>query len=305
MTTADAEALRTPARRIDGKYYAAKLLENLAAETAELKAQGCDPTLAVILVGEDPASAVYVRNKVRQAEATGIRSLEYRLEADTTQQALLAVIETLNQDPLVHGILVQLPLPPTIDEQSVISAIRPSKDVDGFHHENVGGLVLGQQVLAPCTPTGCLRLLSEECGDLSGLHAVIIGRSNIVGKPMASLLLQAHCSVTVLHSRSKNAAAIAKQADILVIAVGIPGLVTADWVKPGAVVIDVGINRIVTASGKSVLTGDANYCEVSKVAAALTPVPGGVGPMTIACLMENTLRAARYQLMSGMLSPTR
>ncbi|MBK5016693.1 bifunctional methylenetetrahydrofolate dehydrogenase/methenyltetrahydrofolate cyclohydrolase FolD [Pantoea sp. S62] len=281
---------------IDGKKSAAKLLTNTAQEVQQLKQQGTVPCLAVVLVGDDAASQVYVRNKLRTAEQVGIKSLEFRFNAQLTEACLLATIHELNIDPAVHGILVQLPLPPQIDEAAIVRAISPVKDVDGFHPQNAGGLLQGQRVITPCTPLGCLMLLQEYGGDLSGKHAVVVGRSNIVGKPMASLLLHAHCSVTTLHSRSRNAAMLARQADILIAAVGRPQMIDASWVKPGALVIDVGINRLTRADGSSRLVGDVDYDSVSLVAKAITPVPGGVGPMTIACLMQNTVLAAELQL---------
>lgn len=280
---------------IDGKKSAGKLLENTAHEIQQLKQKNISPCLAVILVGEDPASQVYVRNKLRTARQVGIKSLEFRFDAQLTELRLLAIIDELNNDPTVHGILVQLPLPAQINEATIVQAISPVKDVDGFHPQNAGGLVQGQRVITPCTPLGCLLLLQEYGGDLSGKHAVVIGRSNIVGKPMASLLLHAHCSVTTLHSRSRDAANLARQADILIAAVGQPRMIDANWVKPGALVIDVGINRITDSEGNSRLVGDVDYDSVSLVAKALTPVPGGVGPMTIACLMQNTVLAAEIQ----------
>ncbi|XGA79885.1 bifunctional methylenetetrahydrofolate dehydrogenase/methenyltetrahydrofolate cyclohydrolase FolD [Halomonas sp. CH40] len=289
---------QTSAALIDGKAWAERVLVEVADSVAQLEAEGTTPGLAVVLIGEDAASQVYVRNKIRKAEAVGIRSLEYRFDTSLTQAELLALIDKLNQDPEVNGILVQLPLPDTISEDAVIQAISPLKDVDGFHRENVGGLAQGADVLTPCTPTGCLRLLQETCGDLSGKHAVVVGRSNIVGKPMAALLLQANCSVTVLHSRSVNAEAIARQADIVIAAVGRPKMINADWLKPGAVVIDVGINRIeesVNGEPKTRLVGDVDFASASQVASAITPVPGGVGPMTIAYLMQNTVVATRLQ----------
>jgi methylenetetrahydrofolate dehydrogenase (NADP+)/methenyltetrahydrofolate cyclohydrolase len=279
---------------IDGKAVSAQVLEEVKADVAQLKAQGIEPALAVVLVGDDPASTVYVRNKVLRAGEVGIRSLEHRLPGDATQQELLDLIEQLNNDVSVNGILVQLPLPTHIDEPLVLDAIDPTKDVDGFHAENVGALSLGLPVLTPCTPSGCMRLLRQACGDLSGLHAVVIGRSNIVGKPMAALLLQAHCSVTVVHSRSKDAPALSRLADIVVAAVGRPRMIDASWIKPGAVVIDVGINRI-EEDGKSRLVGDVDFDSVLPLVSAITPVPGGVGPMTIALLMQNTVTAARQQ----------
>ncbi|MDF7647716.1 bifunctional methylenetetrahydrofolate dehydrogenase/methenyltetrahydrofolate cyclohydrolase FolD [Pantoea sp. Acro-805] len=281
---------------IDGKKSAAKLLENTAQEVCQLKQQGITPCLAVVLVGDDAASHVYVRNKLRTAEQVGIKSIELRFDAQLTEARLLATIDELNNDPAVHGILVQLPLPQQINESAIVRAISPVKDVDGFHPQNAGGLVQGQRVITPCTPLGCLLLLQEYGGDLSGKHAVVIGRSNIVGKPMASLLLHAHCSVTTLHSRSRDAAQLARQADILIAAVGQPQMIDASWVKPGALVIDVGINRVTRPDGSTRLVGDVDYDSVSLVAKAITPVPGGVGPMTIACLMQNTVLAAELQL---------
>ncbi|MGP0173616.1 bifunctional methylenetetrahydrofolate dehydrogenase/methenyltetrahydrofolate cyclohydrolase FolD [Pseudomonas sp. NCHU5208] len=282
------------AQRIDGKATAARVLAEVAADVAVLKAQGIEPALAVVLVGDDPASHVYVRNKVLRANEVGIRSLEYRLGADASAEAVLEVVAGLNADASVNGILVQLPLPAHIDETRVLQAIDPAKDVDGFHSENVGGLSQGRPVLTPCTPAGCMRLLRDTLGDLSGKHAVVVGRSNIVGKPMAALLLAANCSVTVLHSRSVKPEKLCGQADIVVAAVGRPRMIGADWIKPGAVVIDVGINRI-EEDGRSRLVGDVDFDAVLPVASAITPVPGGVGPMTIAMLMHNTLLAAHQQ----------
>ncbi|KPA92056.1 bifunctional 5,10-methylenetetrahydrofolate dehydrogenase/5,10-methenyltetrahydrofolate cyclohydrolase [Pseudomonas sp. RHF3.3-3] len=282
------------ARDIDGKAIAARVLEEVREDVAALAGQGVVPSLAVLLVGDDPASHVYVRNKLLRAGEAGIRSLEHRLPASASQAEVLHLIAELNADPTVNGILVQLPLPAHIEEQAVIHAIDPIKDVDGFHRENVGALVQGAEVLTPCTPSGCLRLLQETCGDISGLHAVVIGRSNIVGKPMATLLLQAHCSVSVIHSRSVDAAALCRLADIVVVAVGRPQLVDASWLKPGAVVIDVGINRIETEAGAR-LVGDVDYASARTVASAITPVPGGVGPMTIAYLLKNTVIATHLQ----------
>ncbi|WP_416422318.1 bifunctional methylenetetrahydrofolate dehydrogenase/methenyltetrahydrofolate cyclohydrolase FolD [Pseudomonas sp. App30] len=276
---------------IDGKAAAAGVLRQVKADIAR---HGIHPALAVILVGDDPASHVYVRNKVLRAEEAGIRSLEYRLPTDIPQADVLALIARLNADPSVNGILLQLPLPAHIEEALALQAIAPSKDVDGFHSENVGGLSQGRDVLTPCTPSGCMHLLQATLGDLSGKHAVVIGRSNIVGKPMAALLLQAHCSVTVLHSRSVNARELCRQADIVVAAVGRPQMLDASWLKPGCVVIDVGINRI-EAGGRSRLVGDVDFDSALAVASAITPVPGGVGPMTIAFLMKNTLTAALQQ----------
>jgi methylenetetrahydrofolate dehydrogenase (NADP+)/methenyltetrahydrofolate cyclohydrolase len=280
---------------IDGKQFADDLCEKLKAEVSELEAQHqLLPCIAVVLVGEDPASQVYVRNKVRRCEQLGIRSIEHRLGDDTTEEALLALINELNNDSAVHGILVQLPVPKQINDKAVLAAISPAKDVDGFHVENVGALTVGENQMVPCTPLGSLMMLQDRLGDLSGKHAVVIGRSNIVGKPMALLLLQQSCTVTIVHSRTKNIEALCQQADILVAAVGRPHFVKADWVKPGAVVIDVGINRI-EQDGKSRLVGDVDFDAVSEVASAITPVPGGVGPMTIACLMYNTVAAAKMQ----------
>ncbi|MDG2472875.1 MAG: bifunctional methylenetetrahydrofolate dehydrogenase/methenyltetrahydrofolate cyclohydrolase FolD [Pseudomonadales bacterium] len=280
---------------IDGKQFADDLCEKLKAEVSELEAQHqLLPCIAVVLVGEDPASQVYVRNKVRRCEQLGIRSIEHRLGDDTTEEALLALINELNNDSSVHGILVQLPVPEQINDKAVLAAISPAKDVDGFHVENVGALTVGENQMVPCTPLGSLMMLQDRLGDLSGKHAVVIGRSNIVGKPMALLLLQQSCTVTIVHSRTKNIEALCQQADILVAAVGRPHFVKADWVKSGAVVIDVGINRI-EQDGKSRLVGDVDFDAVSEVASAITPVPGGVGPMTIACLMYNTVSAAKMQ----------
>ncbi|PBJ19361.1 Bifunctional protein FolD protein [Pseudomonas ogarae] len=282
------------ARDIDGKAISAQVLNEVREEVLSLAQQHIYPALAVLLVGDDPASEVYVRNKLLRAKDVGIRSLEYRLAENTSQHQVLELITQLNADATVNGILVQLPLPGHIDEAAVIHAIDPIKDVDGFHRENVGGLVQGIEVLTPCTPSGCMRLLQETCGDVSGLHAVVVGRSNIVGKPMATLLLQAHCSVSVVHSRSVDAPALCRLADIVVAAVGRPGLIDASWLKPGAVVIDVGINRITDGSG-SHLVGDVDYASARTVASAITPVPGGVGPMTIAYLLKNTLIASQLQ----------
>ena len=279
---------------IDGKAAANRVMTLVKAEVQRLKADGIEPALAVILVGQDPASQVYVRNKILRAEEAGIRSLEYRLSADTTQAQLLKLITELNDDDSVNGILLQLPLPSHIEETRALQAIAPGKDVDGFHSENVGGLSQGRNVLTPCTPSGCMQLLEDACGDLSGKHAVVIGRSNIVGKPMAALLLKAHCSVTVVHSRSVDAKNLCRQADIVVAAVGRPRMIDASWLKPGAVVIDVGINRI-KEDGQSRLVGDVDFDSALPLVSAITPVPGGVGPMTIAFLMKNTVTAAVQQ----------
>ncbi|HTR16518.1 MAG TPA: bifunctional methylenetetrahydrofolate dehydrogenase/methenyltetrahydrofolate cyclohydrolase FolD [Acetobacteraceae bacterium] len=284
-------------RRIDGKAFAGGLLREVADGVAALaETHGVQPGLAVVLVGEAPASQVYVRNKARQTVAAGMRSFEHRLPAETPEADLLALIATLNADPAVHGILVQLPLPPQIDSNRVLGAIDPDKDVDGFHIVNAGRLSVGLPGLVPCTPLGCLLLLRAELGSLTGKRAVILGRSNIVGKPMAQLLLAESCTVTIAHSRTENLADECRRADILVAAVGRPRLVQGDWIKPGATVIDVGINRITTEDGKTRLVGDVDYDAALGIAGRITPVPGGVGPMTIACLLRNTLTAARRSL---------
>ena len=279
---------------IDGKAMAEKLCDDLREDVAELQKAGIKPSIAVVLVGEDPASQVYVRNKVRRCEQLGIHSIEHRLDENLSEPDLLDLISQLNDDPSVHGVLVQLPLPKQINEKAVINTISPSKDVDGFHTENVGALSIGNNVLTPCTPLGSLMMLNSQLGDLSGMHAVVVGRSNIVGKPMSALLLNNNCTVTIVHSRTKNIESICRQADILIAAVGIPRLINSEWVKPGAVVIDVGINRI-EEDGRSKLVGDVDFDDVLNVSKAITPVPGGVGPMTIACLMHNTVVAARQQ----------
>jgi methylenetetrahydrofolate dehydrogenase (NADP+)/methenyltetrahydrofolate cyclohydrolase len=281
---------------IDGKAVAQELRQSLAIEVKQLQDErGITPGLTVILVGEDPASQVYVRNKVRQTQEVGMISNEIRMPADTSQDALLAELDKLNKDPAVHGILVQLPLPKHIDEALIIDTILPEKDVDGFHPMNSGRLANGDAAaLVPCTPQGCVILTKKHLGDnLSGKHAVIIGRSNIVGKPVALLLLQENCTVTIAHSRTQDLQALCATADILVAAVGRPEMVKGDWIKPGATVIDVGINRIATEDGKGRLVGDVDFADAEPVAGAITPVPGGVGPMTIACLLKNTVEAAR------------
>lgn len=283
------------AQLIDGKQLSDAVVASLAEETSQFAAEfGLLPGLAVVLVGEDPASQVYVRNKVRQATAAGMRSIEHRLPKETTQQALNSLIETLNQDPEVHGILVQLPLPAHLSEPDIIQLIAVEKDVDGFHPLNVGALASGNGELIPCTPLGCMLMLQQVHDDLSGQHAVVIGRSNIVGKPMAQLLLQANCTVTVVHSRTRNIEAICREADIVIAAVGRPEIVKSSWIKPGATVIDVGINAI-EREGKRKLVGDVDYQSVSDIAGSISPVPGGVGPMTIACLLKNTMKAALLQ----------
>jgi len=276
---------------IDGKAFAAKVRAQVAEQVARLKAgQGITPGLAVVLVGEDPASEVYVRNKGKQTVEVGMNSYEYKLPAETPEADLLALIDRLNADPAVHGILVQLPLPGHLNSDLVINAIDPAKDVDGFHISNVGLLGTGQKAMVPCTPLGCLMMLRDHLGSLSGLNAVVVGRSNIVGKPMAQLLLGDSCTVTIAHSRTKDLGAVCRGADILVAAVGRPEMIPGDWVKPGATVIDVGINRI-ERDGKTKLVGDVEFASAVEVAGAITPVPGGVGPMTIACLLANTLTA--------------
>ena len=275
---------------IDGKAFAADVRQRVAAHVTRLKQDRITPGLAVVLVGEDPASEVYVRNKGIQTREVGMNSYEHKLPADTTQDALMALIERLNADADVHGILVQLPLPDHLDAEAVLNAIDPGKDVDGFHILNVGLLATGQKAMVPCTPLGCLMMLRDRLGDLSGLNAVIVGRSNIVGKPMAQLLLRDSCTVTIAHSRTRDLAGVCRQADILVAAVGRPRMIPGDWVKPGATVIDVGINRI-EDGGRTRLVGDVDFASARAVAGAITPVPGGVGPMTIACLLANTLTA--------------
>lgn len=290
----------TAAKQIDGKTRAADLTANITRETAALlKSHSIKPGLAVVIVGNDPASQVYVRNKKRAAESCGFYSAQHVLAESVSQPDVLKLIERLNADTAVHGILVQLPLPDHLDEQTITQAIIPTKDVDGFHFINIGKLMAGRisDAFVPCTPAGCMLLIEDELGtDLSGKTAVVIGRSNIVGKPIAALLLQANATVTITHSRTQDLAKVVSDADIVVAAVGRPGMVRADWIKRGAVVIDVGINRvekIVDGKATTQLTGDVDYDEVCVVAGAITPVPGGVGPMTIAMLMANTLRSAR------------
>ncbi|UTW14060.1 bifunctional methylenetetrahydrofolate dehydrogenase/methenyltetrahydrofolate cyclohydrolase FolD [Marinobacterium rhizophilum] len=281
---------------IDGKAFAARVRAEVKHGAQQFAAScGRQPGLAVVLVGNDAASQVYVRTKVRQAAEAGIASFPHLLDADTSQAQLLALIASLNADDAVDGILVQLPLPAGLDESAVIEAIDPAKDVDGFHPVNVGRLSAGQPSLVPCTPLGCLLLLQDRLGGLAGRKAVVVGRSNIVGKPMGQLLLNAHCTVTTVHSRSRNLAQECRQADILVVAVGRPGMIGADHIKPGATVLDVGINRVGDGAGGSRLVGDVDFAGASRVAGALTPVPGGIGPMTVACLLRNTLTAARLR----------
>jgi methylenetetrahydrofolate dehydrogenase (NADP+)/methenyltetrahydrofolate cyclohydrolase len=280
------------AQVIDGKAFAATVRGKVATQVAALTTDhAITPGLAVVLVGEDPASQVYVRSKGKQTVEVGMNSFEHKLEIDTSEAVLLDLIATLNADPAVHGILVQLPLPKHLDEDLVINSIDPAKDVDGFHISNVGLLGTGQKSMVPCTPLGCLMMLREHHGSLSGMDAVVIGRSNIVGKPMAQLLLGDSCSVTIAHSRTKNLPEVVGRADIVVAAVGRAEMVPGDWNKPGATVIDVGINRIEKPEGGTRLVGDVDYASAAEVAGAITPVPGGVGPMTIACLLANTLTA--------------
>jgi methylenetetrahydrofolate dehydrogenase (NADP+)/methenyltetrahydrofolate cyclohydrolase len=292
------------ARVIDGKAFAASLRTRIGAAAADFVAQtGRRPGLAVVLVGDDAASQVYVGAKGKACEAAGMASFEHRLPADTSEAALLSLVERLNNDPQVDGILVQLPLPAGLNEQAIIAAISPDKDVDGFHVINAGRLAVGQQGFVPCTPLGCIMLLKDHLGDLSGLEAVVIGRSNIVGKPMAQLLMDANATVTIAHSRTRDLAEVVRRADIVVAAVGRPEMVRGDWIKPGATVIDVGINRLPPEPDKEKgrLVGDVAYAEAAEVAGAITPVPGGVGPMTIAVLLRNTLVAAHHS--AGMPAP--
>ena len=286
--------------RIDGKAMAGRMAESITAQTAALRDDhGIQPGLAVVIIGADPASQVYVRNKKKRAESCGFNSIQHSLPADTPEEDVLALIDGLNGDDAVHGILVQLPLPDHLDEQRVTQAILPSKDVDGFHFVNIGKLTSGRtaDAFVPCTPAGCMLMIAEHLGeDLSGKSAVVVGRSNIVGKPMASLLLAANATVTVCHSRTRDLPDVVRGADIVIAAVGRPEMIKGDWVKPGAVVIDVGINRVESKAdgeNKYRLTGDVDYDAAAAVAKAITPVPGGVGPMTIIMLMSNTLRAAR------------
>ena len=297
----------TTAKRIDGKAKAEQLAASITEQTAALKKEhGIQPGLAVVIIGDDPASQVYVRNKKRRAEACGFHSVQHTLAADVPQADVLKLIDDLNTDSAIHGILVQLPLPDHLDEETITQAILPSKDVDGFHFINIGKLTAGHtsDAFVPCTPAGCMLMVEDELGaDLSGKNAVVIGRSNIVGKPMASLLMQRHATVTIAHSRTRDLPEVVGRADIVVAAVGRPNMVKADWVKPGAVIIDVGINRVETTvdgETRSRLTGDVDYEDAATVAGAITPVPGGVGPMTITMLMFNTLRSAR--LSAGLAS---
>ena len=281
------------AKIIDGKAFAANLRGEIARKVELLKQQhSVTPGLAVVLVGEDPASQVYVRSKGKQTVEAGMNSYEHKLDASTSQEDLLALIDRLNKEPDVHGILVQLPLPDHIDEETVVNSVSVDKDVDGFHLSNVGKLATGAEGIVPCTPLGSLMMLKDQLGDLSGMKAIVVGRSNIVGKPMAALLLKESCTVTIAHSRTRDLPGECRQADILVAAVGRPEMVKGDWIKPGATVIDVGINRIDNGDGGTRLVGDVEFESAEKVAGAITPVPGGVGPMTIACLLHNTLQQA-------------
>jgi methylenetetrahydrofolate dehydrogenase (NADP+)/methenyltetrahydrofolate cyclohydrolase len=283
------------AKIIDGKAFAATVREKVAVHVARLKADhGITPGLAVVLVGEDPASQVYVRSKGKATIETGMKSVEHKLDPDTSEADLLSLIDDLNNDETIHGILVQLPLPGHLNEDLVINSVSPAKDVDGFHISNVGLLGTGQKSMVPCTPLGCLMMLRDHHGSLSGLDAVVIGRSNIVGKPMAQLLLGDSCTVTIAHSRTKDLADVVRRADVVVAAVGRAEMVPGEWIKPGATVIDVGINRVDApekGEGKTRLVGDVDFATASEVAGAITPVPGGVGPMTIACLLANTVTA--------------
>ena len=290
------------ARLIDGKAFAAGLRERVAVRDAEFKDRtGRTPGLAVVLVGEHPPSAAYVRSKAKATREAGMESFEHKLPADVSQAQLMALIDELNADPAVDGILVQMPLPKHVDEQEVIQRIEPDKDVDGFHPMNAGRLAIGLQGLVPCTPLGCLMLLQNELGDLSGLDAIVVGRSNIVGKPMAQLLIQASCTVTVAHSRTKDLPEAIRRSDIVVAAVGRPELIRGEWLKPGAVVIDVGQERVEQPDGTRKLLGDVAFDGALEVAGAITPVPGGVGPMTIACLLRNTVVAAHRR--AGLADP--
>ncbi len=287
------------AQIIDGKTFAAKVREDVAAEVAVLKAQGVTPGLAVVLVGEDPASQVYVRNKGEQTLAAGMHSVTHRLAQDVSEAELMALVAQLNSDPAIHGILVQFPVPAHLDQARIVAAISPDKDVDGLNVINAGRLASGLPSLTPCTPLGCMMLLKDALGDLTGKRAVVVGRSNLMGKPMAQLLLAADCTVTIAHSRSRDLPAICAEADILVAAAGRAQMIKGDWIKPGAAVIDVGINRVPSldaakaAAGGTRLVGDVDFNAAVEVAGYVTPVPGGVGPMTIACLLANTVTAAK------------
>lgn len=284
------------AKIIDGKAIAAEVRKQVAEDVKALQAShGLTPGLAVVLVGEDPASKVYVKNKAAQTVECGMQSFEYKLPETTSEEEILTLVQRLNADPNVNGILVQLPLPKHVNAEKVLNSIDPDKDVDGFHPTNVGRLWIGERTLVPCTPTGSAILAKKVMPTLKGVNAVVIGRSNIVGKPMAALLLRESCTVTIAHSQTKDLPAVCREADLLVAAVGRPEMVKKDWIKPGAVVIDVGINRVPGENGKTKLVGDVAYDECAEVAGAITPVPGGVGPMTIACLLQNTVTAAKIQ----------
>ena len=293
------------AKRIDGKAFAEGLRARIGAVVTDLKAtHGLTPGLAVVIVGDDPASHVYVSSKAKQTAEADMASFKFQMDADTPETVLLAKVDEFNNDPAVHGILVQLPLPGHIDDEKVINTINPDKDVDGFHVINAGRLAIGQDSMVPCTPFGCILMARETLGSLSGLNAVVVGRSNIVGKPMAQLLLAESCTVTIAHSRTKDLPAVCREADILVAAIGRPEMIRGDWIKPGATVLDVGINRINAperGEDKTRLVGDVAYDEAAEIAGAITPVPGGVGPMTIACLLRNTLVAACRQ--AGLPEP--
>jgi methylenetetrahydrofolate dehydrogenase (NADP+)/methenyltetrahydrofolate cyclohydrolase len=294
--------LQSTAKIIDGKIYAERLRAQVTEEVTKLRAEhGLQPGLAVVLVGEDPASQIYVRSKGEHSRAAGMHSVTHRLPADTSQDELLRLVADLNADPLIHGILVQLPLPKGLDENAVIAAINPDKDVDGLHVINAGRLANGRPALIPCTPLGSMILLRETVGDLAGLRAVVVGRSMLVGRPIAQLLLQADCTVTIAHSKTRDLPAVCREADILVAAVGRPRMIRGDWIKPGAAVIDVGINRVPfddpvkAAAGRTKVVGDVNFKEASQVAGWITPAPGGVGLMTVAVLLANTVTAAKRQ----------
>ena len=287
---------------IDGRAVAERLRERVATRTAELAAHGVIPGLAVVLVGDDPASQVYVGSKTKQAAAAGLKHFDHRLPATASTSELIALVDQLNARSDVHGILVQLPLPAGVDSAAVLAAIDPAKDVDGFHAVNAGRLALGQDATVPCTPLGCLILIREVTRDLAGKRAVVVGRSNIVGKPMAQLLLQNDCTVTIAHSRTRDLPQLCREAEILVAAIGRPKAIAGDWIRPGAIVIDVGINRITGADGKNKLVGDVDFDGALSHAGAITPVPGGVGPMTIACLLMNTVNAA-IRSRAGTLGP--
>ncbi len=291
---------------IDGRAAAERLRQRVAARTAELRTQNLIPGLAVVLVGEDPASRIYVGSKTKQAEEAGLRHFDHRLPATATTAELLQLVQRLNADPEVHGILVQLPLPADVDSTAVLAAIDPAKDVDGFHAVNAGRLALGEDATVPCTPLGCLILIREVLPDMRGKRALVIGRSNIVGKPMVQLLLQNDCTVTIAHSRTRDLPALCGEAEILVAAIGRPKAIAGDWIRQGAVVIDVGINRVDDGSGKSKVVGDVDFATAVHRAGAITPVPGGVGPMTIACLLLNTVNAAirsRFGATAELLRP--